>query len=390
MIDKTELEIMKSWRTAHEEPLVSIACNTYNHEEYISEAIDGFLMQETDFPFEILIHDDASTDSTADVIRSYTSKYPNLIKPVYQTENQYSLGCDLISFNFSRAKGKYIALCEGDDYWSDKSKLQLQISKMKEHADCQLSFHPATLLTNKSITKEVTAKHLDQDTIFNVREVIKGSGGFCPTASIIIKKEVVDNLPDFFKGAPVADLLLQILGSIKAGALYINKTMSVYRIHSGGVWTSTVRNYKALKSFIAKMSISFDEMDKYYSFRYHDEIELIKSNLIMRSLKKDSFDYSQRLELYDAYKSHLSKEQIIDFQEYLISNLAKLIQEQKETISEKEELCKKLRLEADSAIKSIDTVHDYAQRVAMLRFIRHPIKKYKAYKELLIKAMSGK
>jgi hypothetical protein len=131
-------------------------------------------------------------------------------------------------------------------------------------------------------------------------------------------------------------------------------------------------------------------MDKYYSFRYHDEIELIKSNLIMRSLKKDSFDYSQRLELYDAYKSHLSKEQIIDFQEYLISDLAKLIQEQKETISEKEELCKKLRLEADSAIKSIDTVHDYAQRVAMLRFIRHPIKKYKAYKELLIKAMSGK
>jgi glycosyltransferase involved in cell wall biosynthesis len=390
MIDITEADIMNSWGRSHQKPLVSIACNAYNHQEYISDAIDSFLMQETDFPFEILVHDDASTDNTADVVQSYTSKYPNLIKPVYQTENQYSLGCDLISFNFSRAKGEYIALCEGDDYWSDKNKLQIQIKKMREHPDCQLSFHPATILINNTITKDVTANHLDDDAVFDVKEVIKGDGGFCPTASIIIKKEAIENLPDFFKGAPVGDYFLQILGSVNAGALYINRIMSVYRIHPGGVWTSTARNYNALKSFIAKMSTSFDEMDKYYSFRYHDEIALIRSNLIMRSLKKDSFDYSQRLELYDAYKSHLSKEQIINFQEHLISDLAKVIQEQKETISEKEELCKKLRLEANSAIKSMDTVHDYAQRVAVLRFIRHPIKKYKAYKELLIRTMKGK
>ena len=103
------------------EPLVSICCLTYNHAPYIRDAIEGFLMQKTNFPVEILIHDDASTDGTADIIREYETRYPDIIKPIYQTENQYSKGVKISrEYQFSRARGKYIALCEGDDYWTDK------------------------------------------------------------------------------------------------------------------------------------------------------------------------------------------------------------------------------------------------------------------------------
>ena len=104
--------------------LVSICCITYNHEDYIADAIEGFLMQKTDFKYEVLIHDDASTDRTAEIIRKYERKFPNLIKPIYQTENQHSKGIKVGKYNIERALGKYIALCEGDDYWVDPCKLQ--------------------------------------------------------------------------------------------------------------------------------------------------------------------------------------------------------------------------------------------------------------------------
>src|SRR5690625_3999133 len=100
--------------------IVSISCITYNQSSYIRQCLDGFLMQKCNFKFEVLIHDDASTDNTADIIKEYQAKYPDIIKPIYQAENQYSKGVRGINirFNFPRAQGKYIALCEGDDYWT--------------------------------------------------------------------------------------------------------------------------------------------------------------------------------------------------------------------------------------------------------------------------------
>ena len=120
--------------------VVSIVCNTYNHELYIRDALDSFLSQKTNFPFEILVFDDASTDKTANIIRSYEEKYPDIIKPVYQTVNQYSLGLMPGKQNRERATGKYIAICEGDDYWCDCNKLQKQVDYMESHPDCTFCF----------------------------------------------------------------------------------------------------------------------------------------------------------------------------------------------------------------------------------------------------------
>ena len=111
-----------------QKPMVSVFCTAYNHEAYIRDALEGFVSQQTNFPFEVLIHDDASTDGTANIIREYAQKYPNIIRPVYQTQNQYSQKVPIIkTFLGPIAQGKYIAYCEGDDYWCDPLKLQRQV-----------------------------------------------------------------------------------------------------------------------------------------------------------------------------------------------------------------------------------------------------------------------
>ncbi len=116
--------------------LVSINCITFNHEKYIKEALESFLMQKTNFEYEILIHDDASTDNTADIIRKYEKKYPDIIKPIYQEENQYSKKVNISkNFQYPRAKGKYIAICEGDDYWTDPNKLQKQVDFLESNPE---------------------------------------------------------------------------------------------------------------------------------------------------------------------------------------------------------------------------------------------------------------
>jgi glycosyltransferase involved in cell wall biosynthesis len=117
-------------------PLLSVCCITYNHELYIRDTIEGFLIQKTTFPIEIIIHDDASTDKTAEIIKGYFVKFPDLIIPVLQAENQYSKGIKAYSsYVWPQACGKYIALCEGDDYWTDPFKLQKQVDFLESNPD---------------------------------------------------------------------------------------------------------------------------------------------------------------------------------------------------------------------------------------------------------------
>ena len=137
------------------EPLVSICCITYNHAPYIKQCIEGFLIQETTFPIEILIHDDCSTDGTTEIIRDYEKLYPNLIFPLYEEENQYQKGkaSEIDFYNYKRARGKYIAYCEGDDFWTDPLKLQKQVDFMEANPDYSVCFHEITIYNamNKSL-----------------------------------------------------------------------------------------------------------------------------------------------------------------------------------------------------------------------------------------------
>lgn len=132
-------------------PLVTIRCLVYNHEPYLRQCLDGFVMQKTDFPFEAIVHDDASTDRSAEIIREYAEKYPDIIKPIFETENQYSKRDGSIRRIMNEhTRGKYVALCEGDDYWIDPYKLQKQIDILEKHCNIGLCYTKAKQFNQRS------------------------------------------------------------------------------------------------------------------------------------------------------------------------------------------------------------------------------------------------
>ncbi len=179
MFHKTEESIIQHWKFDPTKPVVSVCCITYNQKDYIEQAIDSFLMQETDFPFEILIHDDASTDGTAGIVKAYAAKYPNLIRIVLQLENQYSQNTIITPrFLWPIAKGEYIAMCEGDDYWTSPIKLNTQVNIMNQFPDVSMSFHAALVLNenDKDIASEI-GQFGDKLKVLSQKYVIKKGGG---------------------------------------------------------------------------------------------------------------------------------------------------------------------------------------------------------------------
>ncbi|MFW5804852.1 MAG: glycosyltransferase family 2 protein [bacterium] len=229
-------------------PLVSISLIAYNHANYIKKCIEGFLMQKTTFSFEILIHDDASTDGTDEIIKEYEKKYPNLIFPVYQKENQYSKGI-MISpiFNWPRARGKYIALCEGDDYWTDPLKLQKQVDFLENNPDYVVTYHDARVIDHEgNIHKEnFLSETLRKD--FSEKELIQCAP--LVTASRVYRN-IIKTFPKELLKAPGGDAFLtSLLGAYGKGK-YMDElgTASYYRVHEGGV-VSQIPFYKQLNHY---------------------------------------------------------------------------------------------------------------------------------------------
>lgn len=236
MIDKTEQEIIKKWDIRQDNPKVSILCITYNQELYIEDTINSFLNQETAFPFEIVIGEDCSTDSTLAIISRYKEKYPNIIRLITSTNNVGMMK------NFLRTakacKGDFIAICEGDDIWTAKDKLQLQYDAMIKNSSIDICFTQAEALDLSTNTKHSYFDFGDKEKIFTLSESVRGGGGFAPTCTFFIRRNIIDNLPDWFeKYAPVGDYYLQMLGSLKGGILYLPQKTGMYRINVGGSWT---------------------------------------------------------------------------------------------------------------------------------------------------------
>lgn len=280
----SEDNIMSSWCGNVDKPIISICCITYNHEDYIEDTIVGFLIQKTEFPFEILIHDDASTDNTGDIIRQYQERYPRLIKPIFQKDNKYSQGEKVNhKYNFPRALGIYIALCEGDDYWTDVRKLQLQVEKMID-TGVGMSFHASATLKG-NILASSTNKY--EEKIYSEDELMSSGYHFVQTNTIIFCKSALSRVePGFWEKVPVGDFFIRLVASHKTGAYCLPLTMGVYRVQSVGSWTAALEDVDKLASFIRRMIAACDEFNCLYDDVFYDLFVNYKSRLVKSLMLK--------------------------------------------------------------------------------------------------------
>lgn len=248
----------------HKKPLVAIRCITYNQEKYIRDALEGFVMQKTTFPFVAIVHDDASTDGTATIIREYAQKYPDIIIPIIETENQYSKHDGSLGRIMKQAcentGAKYIAMCEGDDYWTDPNKLQKQVNFLESHPEYSLCFHNAiTLMMDNSCNKEIY--NITGTREYTASEILEK--WTIPTASVVFRRDKILTDPIRFNPRFKYGDNVLFLTAAQYGKLYgINEFMSVYRKNETSVtnsinrikWTEiNIEHFKALNESFASL-----------------------------------------------------------------------------------------------------------------------------------------
>ncbi len=216
-------------------PLVSICCTTYQHGHFIRQAIEGFLMQRTSFAIEIIIRDDASTDGTSAVVKEYAERHPNLIRAILNQENQFSKGVRALPDAMSHARGKYIAICEGDDYWTDPLKLQKQVDFMEVNPGHSGCFHRAHRLQDGELELFPIPEDIDP---MDVRfDDLLRTYNFVITASALFRSSVLP-LPAWYKRVPFGDMAIYAVVGSKGRMAMLPDSMAVWRITGRGAWTS--------------------------------------------------------------------------------------------------------------------------------------------------------
>ena len=273
-------------------PLVSVYCLAYNHEKYIRDCLEGFVSQKTSFPFEVVVHDDASTDKTADIIREYELKYPKIIKPIYEKENQFQKGRNVIDeVIYPLIHAKYVAICEGDDYWVDDNKLEEQISILERNPDCHFCvagveevaqdktrlgvFHPARRMESSFISPESFVSFAESYEF--------------QTSSYVMRyddwKEYILNPPEFRKKSIIGDLpMLLYFGSLGRTA-YVDKVMSCYRRGAPASY-SALRIHWSEKQRLAHWKRSMDTWKEFNQFSNGRFIETCS-----KAIARPMFDY---------------------------------------------------------------------------------------------------
>lgn len=255
---------------------VSVLCTTYNQSIYLEQTLESILCQKVDFPYELIIHDDASIDGTDAIAREYETRYPEIVRVIIESENQYSKGADFITpLIRNHARGRYIALCEGDDFWIDDQKMQMQRDALRDHPECDMCACLGCTVTEDGRTEVSQIRPQKHDGILSVRDVILGGGQYLITAGLFFRKEMLDDL----YGMDSLDYSLQIRGAVRGGIYYIDKKMAVYRRYAKGSWTINVLMKKQeLEKEWEKERELLNKFDKNTGYMYHDAIsERMKS-----------------------------------------------------------------------------------------------------------------
>lgn len=229
-------------------PLVSIICTAYNLEKYIAEAIEGFLMQKTDFEYEILIGEDCSRDSTRSIIEKYIERHPGLIKMITSTHNVGHIR----NHNrlIEKARGKYLAICDGDDYWTSAHKLQKQVDFLEHHSDYIICCHYSKVIDEKDNLLYVDSK--PAPLTYGYSDILRWNKRETRTSTLLIR-----NTDDFrsltrqnwFLNCHSNDTIFKLFATYQSGKkIYVMpEVMSIYRIHRGGIWSLANSQFKKKK-----------------------------------------------------------------------------------------------------------------------------------------------
>jgi glycosyltransferase involved in cell wall biosynthesis len=286
---------------------VSVYCATYNHETYIAGALNSFLEQETDFKFEIIVHDDASTDGTADIIRQYAERHPEIIRHIIQKENQYSRGIKIFpTYIAPLLRGKYVAVCEGDDYWCDENKLQKQVNWLDTHPNCSACVHSTLAVDMFSLKDRIiggTSGYL------SLESISMGGGSEFHTSSVMYRRKYATNRPGFLTAIPgVGDYPLAIYLRLSGEIYRLEDTMSIYRSRVPNSWSARMRSsLNKLESVLLAEKEMLQAADAYSNYVYtsvftraalYKEYQLAKwfgLNALIRQPKFREFYRNERL-----------------------------------------------------------------------------------------------
>lgn len=261
------------------EPLVSVAIVTYNHENYIAQAIEGALMQKTNFPYEILIGEDDFPDRTREICIEYAKKHPEKIRLFLNDRKNviYINGQPTGRWNFinllKNSKGKYIALCEGDDYWTDPNKLQKQVDFLEENPDFSMCFHNAKLFYEDKSQESRDHCPVNQKEVSTIEDLLKGN--FIPTCSVMFCRGLFGEFPEWYYQILTGDWILHILNAQYGKIKYINEVLGVHRIGHGGIWDKARKDPKLHLEVKNKV---YHHLNGYLDRKYSKIIKPFKSN----------------------------------------------------------------------------------------------------------------
>jgi glycosyltransferase involved in cell wall biosynthesis len=281
-------------------PLVSVSMITYNHDDYISQAIEGVLQQKTKFSIELIIGEDCSSDRTREIVLEYQKRYPTIIR-VLISENNIGMMKNSLRV-FAACRGEYMALCEGDDYWTEPLKLEKQVNFLENNSDFSICFHKVKILKNRKLVNDfLTYVPKEETTIEDL-----AYGNYIHTPSVVFRNGLIKEWPEWYFRSPVGDYPLHLLNAQYGKIKYIDQVMAVYRIHEGGTWSQIdkddiekqkkwikvqedMANYfsNSVKDILYKV-ISTRYLNLSDSYRRRGEIELSKQ--VFRMSADKTFD----------------------------------------------------------------------------------------------------
>lgn len=286
-----------------EEIVVSVICRTYNHEKYIGQCLESLVTQKTNFKYEIIVHDDASLDNTANIVREYEKNYPHLIQPIYQKINQYGKKITL-NLLIPSARGKYIAFCEGDDFWIDEKKLQMQYDIMENNSDCSICTHIVEKIQNdgEPLNEFVAPKNMDSCKI-NEEMFFKCffENNFYPfqTTSYFIRKDIFQTKPDFLYAFAVGDVPMLLLGILNGNIFYVAKKCSCWRQGVKGSYNDRLKNIEYSTKQLSKAYEGWAAFNAYTQGKYYQYFNVWLNYLKLQYyyiLKKKPFTKQEIIE----------------------------------------------------------------------------------------------